>query len=91
VQCKVGKVRVSGTTITQDEEEGVAWLRSAAISGDGQTPLRAHTQAHARARARAVARADTQPQHAHGTLDAQTRSPSMRMVPLMPRPRAAPA
>ena len=27
-------MRLKGSTITKDEEEGVAWLRSAAISGD---------------------------------------------------------
>jgi len=36
VHCKVGKLRVSGSSITKDEEEGVAWLRSAAVSGDGE-------------------------------------------------------
>jgi TPR repeat protein len=32
--CLCLKVRLKGSTITKDEEEGVAWLRSAAISGD---------------------------------------------------------
>jgi len=36
VHCQVGKVRVKGSTITKDEEEGVAWLRSAAVGGDGK-------------------------------------------------------
>ena len=53
VHCEVGKVRVRGTTITKDEEEGVAWLRSAAVGGDGrhrraQTFAR-ETQIHRRA------------------------------------------
>ena len=34
LHCEAGKVRLKGSTITKDEEEGVAWLRSAAISGD---------------------------------------------------------
>ena len=36
VHCEVGKVRLIGSTITKDEEEGVAWLRSAAVGGDGK-------------------------------------------------------
>ena len=36
VHCEVGKLRVSGSSITKDEEEGVMWLRSAAVSGDGE-------------------------------------------------------
>ena len=33
-QAEVGRLRVSGATVTKDEEEGVAWLRSAAVAGD---------------------------------------------------------
>ena len=33
-QAEVGRLRVGGATVTKDEEEGVAWLRSAAVAGD---------------------------------------------------------
>jgi len=33
VHCEVGRL-IRGSSITKDEEEGVAWLRSAAVSGD---------------------------------------------------------
>jgi hypothetical protein len=36
LHCEVGRLRIEGTTITQDEEEGVAWLRSAAVGGNGK-------------------------------------------------------
>ena len=36
LHCEVGRLRIRGSSITKDEEEGVAWLRSAAVSGDGE-------------------------------------------------------
>jgi len=75
VHCKVGKVRVRGTTITKDEEEGVAWLRSAAVGGDGR-----HRCAQTLARETKIQR------RAHGTLwlpgerHAETRCACLRVL-----------
>lgn len=75
VHCEVGKVRVRGTTIIKDEEEGVAWLRSAAVGGDGR-----------HRRAQTIARETKIQRRAHGTLSlpreshAETRCACLRVL-----------